>query len=64
MVSQGAVVFMAISGAIAFLLPIGLIVWFKRRYGASLKVFLLALSRFCLCPAAGGRRSCLCTASE
>ncbi len=48
MVSQEAVVFLALSGAIAFLLPIGLIVWFKRKYGASLKVFsyLLALSRF------------------
>ncbi|MCY8787908.1 YhfC family intramembrane metalloprotease [Bacillus inaquosorum] len=46
MVSQGAVVFMAISGAIAFLLPIGLIVWFKRRYGASLKVFFIGALTF------------------
>lgn len=46
MVSQESIVFMAVSGAVAFLLPIGLIVWFKRKYGASLKVFLLALLRF------------------
>lgn len=46
MVSQGAVVLMAVSGAIAFLLPIGLIVWFKRKYGASLKVFFIGALTF------------------
>ncbi|WP_276729948.1 YhfC family intramembrane metalloprotease [Bacillus sp. (in: firmicutes)] len=46
MVSQGAVVFMAVSGAIAFLLPIGLIIWFKRKYGASLKVFFIGALTF------------------
>ncbi|MBG9768538.1 YhfC family intramembrane metalloprotease [Bacillus vallismortis] len=46
MVSQDAVVFMAVSGAIAFLLPIGLIVWFKRQYGSSLKVFFIGALTF------------------
>lgn len=46
MVSQEAVVFLALSGAIAFLLPIGLIVWFKRKYGASLKVFFIGALTF------------------
>ncbi|MGG1247752.1 YhfC family intramembrane metalloprotease [Bacillus spizizenii] len=46
MVSQEAIVFMAVSGAIAFLLPIGLIVWFRRKYGASLKVFFIGALTF------------------
>lgn len=46
MVSQEAVVFLALSGAIAFLLPIRLIVWFKRKYGATLKVFFIGALTF------------------
>ncbi|MCY7831680.1 YhfC family glutamic-type intramembrane protease [Bacillus spizizenii] len=46
MVSQESIVFMAVSGAVAFLLPIGLIVWFKRKYGASLKVFFIGALTF------------------
>lgn len=46
MVSQGAIASMIISGVIAFLLPIGLMIWFRRKYHAPIKVFLLALLRF------------------
>ncbi|MEK3710841.1 YhfC family glutamic-type intramembrane protease [Bacillus sp. FSL K6-1005] len=46
MVSQGAIASMIISGAIAFLLPIGLMIWFRRKYHASLKVFFIGALTF------------------
>ncbi len=62
MVSQGAVVYMAVSGAIVFLLLIGLMVWFQRKYSTSFKVFLWALSRILSSLSSFWRA--LCTAGE
>ncbi|MFQ6319617.1 YhfC family intramembrane metalloprotease [Bacillus halotolerans] len=46
MVSQGAIASMIISGVIAFLLPIGLMIWFRRKYHAPIKVFFIGALTF------------------